>query len=89
MEIQRRSVFSGKTNTLDLDVTPEQVDRWMNGELIQDVMPHLTPDEREFLKTGSVGTEWDDNMADDLAPERAPTVPGQYEEDIIALFKLF
>ena len=58
MEIIRKSPFSGKINSLDLDVTGEQLERWMAGELIQNAMPHLTPDEREFLMTGITSEEW-------------------------------
>lgn len=59
MEITRQSPFSGKTNTMDLDVTQEQIDRWKGGELIQHVFPHLNADEREFLITGITPTEWE------------------------------
>jgi hypothetical protein len=59
MQITRTSIFSGKTRTLDLPVTQEQLDRWQAGERIQDVMPDLTVDEREFLMTGAWEDEWD------------------------------
>jgi hypothetical protein len=29
------------------------------GELIQNAMPHLSADDREFVKTGITGEEWD------------------------------
>lgn len=58
MLIQRKSQVSGKVNTMDLDITPEQIGRWESGELIQHVMPNLTPDEREFLITGITSEEW-------------------------------
>ena len=32
---------------------------WVDGALIQDVMPHLKPEEREFLMTGITPAEWD------------------------------
>jgi hypothetical protein len=58
MIIHRRSLISGKTNTMDLPVTEEQIETWQNGGLIQDVFPELTPDEREFIKTGITSDEW-------------------------------
>lgn len=58
MKITRISLLSQKTNTMDIDVTQEQLDRWERGELIQIVMPNLTPDEREFIKTGILPQEW-------------------------------
>lgn len=35
--------------TYDFDFTKEQVDEWMMGGLIQDVMPQLTPSERDVF----------------------------------------
>ena len=31
---------------------------------IQDAMPNLTPDEREFIKTGITPKEWDEMFGD-------------------------
>lgn len=44
---------------MEIDVTLEQLSRWRNGELIQNVMPHLTPDEREFIMTGITAEKWE------------------------------
>ena len=60
MQIIRTSPFSGNTNVMEIDVTLEQLSSWqVDGVLIQDAMPHLTPDEREFIKTGITPEEWD------------------------------
>jgi hypothetical protein len=59
MKITKRSLFTKRTHTMDLNVTEEQLERWKNGELIQDVMPHLNRDEREFLMTGAIPGEWE------------------------------
>lgn len=59
MKITRKCIITGKKNTLDLPVTEEQIDRWRSGELIQRAMPHLTPDQREFLMTGILPEVWD------------------------------
>jgi hypothetical protein len=58
MKITRTSPFSGKTITLDIPVTQSQLDRWQGGELIQNAMPNLTADEREFVMTGITAEEW-------------------------------
>lgn len=58
MIIERRSIITGKINTMDLPINEEQLDRWQAGELIQKVMPHLSDDQREFLKTGITPEEW-------------------------------
>ena len=60
MLVTRRSPFSHKENTIDLDITPEQLARYENGgELIQNVFPNLSPEHREFIKTGITPEEWD------------------------------
>jgi len=61
MEITKVSMLSGKTNTMELDITPEQlIINYNNGDLIQNAFPNLTADEREFLMTGAMPDEWDE-----------------------------
>ena len=64
MEITRTSIHSGITRTLTLDVTAEEIATWKAGELIQNAMPRLTSDEREFIKTGITPEEWQEIFAD-------------------------
>ena len=59
MKIQSTSAQSGITRTLDLDVTLEEYASWRGGELIQNAMPRLDADEREFIKTGITAEEWE------------------------------
>ena len=59
MLIERTSMISGKTNSMELPITNAQLDRWTGGELIQDVFPDLSVDQREFLMTGITPEEWD------------------------------
>lgn len=65
MLITRRSPFSGKHNTMDIDVTEEQLYEWKNGMLIQHAMPNLTPGEREFIMTGITDEEWNEAFPDE------------------------
>lgn len=65
MLITRTSMFTGKTHTLDIPVTQEQLDKWNKGELIQVAMPNLTADEREFIKTGVTKEEWEETFKED------------------------
>ena len=58
MKITRTSRYSATINTQDIDVTHEQLDAWRSGVSIQVAMPHLSPDEREFIKTGITSDEW-------------------------------
>lgn len=59
MEITRTSIASGITRTRELDVTPEQLLRIDYGERIQNVLHHLSDDDREFILTGMTQEEWD------------------------------
>ena len=60
MQITRTSIFSGNTNTMELNVTQEQLTAWESGVHIQVAMPQLNADEREFMKTGVTPTEWNE-----------------------------
>lgn len=55
----RTSILSGITRTKELDVTEEQYNAWQDGALIQNVMPHLSDDDREFLISGATAEEWE------------------------------
>ena len=58
MLITRRSPLSGKVNTRDIPVTKAQLADWRAGVLIQDAMPNIAADDREFIKTGITAEEW-------------------------------
>jgi len=60
MLITRTSPFSGITNSMEIAVTQAQLDAWQSGTLIQDAMPNLSADEREFIKTGITAEEWEE-----------------------------
>jgi len=64
MMISKISDMSNKMHTMDIDVTDEQLQDWRDGTAIQDAMPNLTPDEREFIKTGITPKEWDEMFGD-------------------------
>jgi len=59
MQLTRKSQLTGITRTKEINVTEEQVLAWEQGALIQNAMPHLCADDREFVKTGITGEEWD------------------------------
>jgi hypothetical protein len=69
MDIKRRSPWSKKTSTMRLDVTEEEYNAWRNGMLIQEAMPRLNSNEREFLMTGLTNTDWFDMFKDDFVEE--------------------
>jgi len=59
MLIERKSMVSGKVHAMDLDVTQDQIDAWNSGMYIQDAMPQLNDEQREFMMTGITPEEWD------------------------------
>ena len=59
MKITKTSILSGKTRTKEINVNQSQIDKWVAGMLIQDAMPNVSVDEREFIMTGSTPEEWD------------------------------
>ena len=58
MKIRKRSIMSGEYNSMDIEVTIKQLADWEGGKLIQNVMPELSSDEREFIMTGITPEEW-------------------------------
>ena len=67
MLIIRISALTGEVNGMELDITPEQLDKYENfGVLLQDAFPNLTPAQREFIKTGITPEEWYDTFGEDL-----------------------
>ncbi len=62
MNITRTSMFTGIKRTLDLPVTEGQMQAYLEGALLQNAFPNLSPGEREFIKTGVTDEEWDSFM---------------------------
>ena len=60
ISITRRSPLTGKTNTMSLDISEGALLAWSSGMLIQDAMPNLGADEREFVMTGITPYEWEE-----------------------------
>ena len=58
MIVIRTSPFSGITHTMDLPITGEQILVYEQGALLQEAFPQLSPDQREFFKTGITPEEW-------------------------------
>ena len=59
MKITKTSTLTGNENTMELEITEEQMFNWRQGMLIQLAMPHLKPEEREFLISGTTPEDWD------------------------------
>lgn len=61
MKVTKQSALSGKVNTREIAVTAEQLAEIgsPSGRVIQSIVPHLSPEDREFLLTGITPDEWD------------------------------
>jgi hypothetical protein len=64
--VERKSPFSGKFNTMEIDFETEDYIKWRKGMLIQNALPYLTASEREFLITGITPEEWDEQFGEEL-----------------------
>ena len=60
MLIEKRSIATGRVHILDLPVTKQQVEAWQGGELIQNAMPDLSIEMREFIVSGITPWEWEE-----------------------------
>jgi hypothetical protein len=65
MKLSRTDPFTGKSNSMTLDITADDLQRWRDGALIQDVFPNLTSDEREFIMTGITPESWEEAFGTD------------------------
>lgn len=63
MKISRYCEILRTHNTMEIPVTEEQYHdiarRMARGELIQNIAPYLSDDEREFFITGLLPEQWD------------------------------
>jgi hypothetical protein len=64
MLIKRRSPLTGEYNERDLPVTSAQLESWLGGALIQDAMPELSADDREYIVTGFMPGEFEAMFGD-------------------------
>ena len=62
MDIIKTCPFTGIRYTWNLPVTEQQLFEWRQGGLIQQVMPELSPDQREFIMTGITPDVWDETF---------------------------
>lgn len=62
---ERVSILTGKLHVMELDVTEEQEKEWRRGKHIQDAMPNLSDEEREFLINGITPEEWAEFFGDE------------------------
>lgn len=60
MKITKKSIASGVTNTIELKVTPQQIDRLnKGGEKAHNIFRHMSPRQIAFLISGVVHEDCD------------------------------
>lgn len=64
MNITRQHPFTGRITTKDLPITQDELNRWEAGEMVQNVWPNLSADDREFIISGI--TDWDEHILEEL-----------------------
>jgi hypothetical protein len=55
-------VFRERSIQRDIPVTATQLTAWYGGALIQNAMPNVSADDREFLMTGLTPEEWEETF---------------------------
>jgi hypothetical protein len=58
MIITNKSILSGKTTSMNIDVTEAQMQEYYKGELAQLAFPNINAGEREFIRSGISPDEW-------------------------------
>lgn len=62
MQITRRSPLTGKINTLEVNVTQEQMREFLSDDryrLVQEIFCDASAEEREFILTGYTPEDWE------------------------------
>ena len=77
MKVSRMSPWSGQYNTMDLAVSPGQMEEFMNTprherRKVQDIFPSLSPAEREFLLSGYTPQDWEECFGQEDVEEANP-----------------
>ena len=83
MIVSRVSPFSGTLNRMELPITVEQYNEWLNGVPVQDAFPHLNADDREFILTGILPNEWDEMFPSEESREYVTDeYSGEYDDEV-------
>lgn len=59
LRVGRVSPMTNVLTTHDLPITDDQWQRFMSGALVQDALPDLTSEQREFVLTGYTPEDWE------------------------------
>jgi hypothetical protein len=66
LKVTRTSLFTKQRNSMTLPITRDELQAYARGaDLIQNVFPNLTPDQREFIQSGATLEEWNSMFGSD------------------------
>lgn len=66
MKITKKSILTGIERTRNIPVNPDDYLFWKGGYVaIQDAMPYLTWNDREFILSGITLEEWNDAFSEE------------------------
>lgn len=67
MNIARKSVITGKTRTRTIHADPEDMKLYNGGQIsINEAMPYLTPQDRDFVLAGITANEWNNLFSSEI-----------------------
>lgn len=67
MQIKRKSAITGVERIRDIPVNPDDLLSWEQGHgNIQDIMPYLNDNDREFILSGITPEEWDSMFSEQI-----------------------
>ena len=62
MEITKISMLTGMSNTLDIPISKEQYQEYLNGESLDIVADELSQADKDFIRTGITIEELEETM---------------------------
>ena len=66
VRVHKQSCITGKHHSMVLPTRQGELEYWEESmALVQDVFPHFTPDQREFLISGSTPDEWNELFSEE------------------------
>ena len=71
VEVTKKSTLTGIEHTRMINATENEINRWRKGALIQNALPHLSDEDRDFLMTGVTPEEWDAHFGEEVTMDRA------------------
>ena len=67
VRVHKQSCITGNHNSMVLPTRQGELEYWEESmTLVQDAFPHFTPEQREFLISGSTPEEWNATFGSDV-----------------------